>query len=436
MNTRTVSLQLRKKILPWLVGLVFILYIIDSYQGWLTLFITLGGVWAIAYLWVKNLAAGLELTREMRFGWAQVGDRLEERFTLTNHGWIPALAVEVDYASDMPDYKPSRGTSIGSGGTIRWDHSGICTRRGVFTLGPICLRGSDPFGIYSFTVRLSSQTTILVSPPVIPQPDIRISPGGRAGEGRLRQNALEQTLTSSRVHPYQPGDSLRMIHWPTTARKGTLYSRVFDHMPASDWWIFVDLESRAQAGEGFETTDEHGIILAASLAEAGLKTGKAVGLGLYGEEMAWLPPAHGEEQRQQILQHLAKARRGQVAFPFLLAQTRVIFRQVPSLILITPNLQPEWINALAPLIQLGVVPTVLLLEVSAYRQDGSGQREQKQLLAALAEMGVASYLIPRAYFDRPESRPGIHGHWIWRNTRSSRAVLAQQPGDLDWKRID
>lgn len=33
------------------------------------------------------------MTRERRFGWALVGDQLQERFTLMNHGWAPALAL-------------------------------------------------------------------------------------------------------------------------------------------------------------------------------------------------------------------------------------------------------------------------------------------------------------------------------------------------------
>ena len=41
------------------------------------------------------LARGLQIQREVRLGWAQVGDRLEERFILINQGRLPALWVEV-----------------------------------------------------------------------------------------------------------------------------------------------------------------------------------------------------------------------------------------------------------------------------------------------------------------------------------------------------
>ena len=37
----------------------------------------LGGLWLVGFFWAQVLAQSLSLTREIRFGWAHVGDRLE-----------------------------------------------------------------------------------------------------------------------------------------------------------------------------------------------------------------------------------------------------------------------------------------------------------------------------------------------------------------------
>ena len=145
-------LRLKARLMPALVGLLLILHLAVPYRGWLILLVGLGGAWLASYLWARSLAHGLRLVREMRFGWAQVGDRLEERFTLVNEGMLPGLWVEVVDHSTVPDYRVSRVSGVGGGSKSRWHTKGVCTRRGLFTLGPTTLRTGDPFGLYTVTL--------------------------------------------------------------------------------------------------------------------------------------------------------------------------------------------------------------------------------------------------------------------------------------------
>ncbi|HOG47815.1 MAG TPA: hypothetical protein PLB78_14380, partial [Anaerolineae bacterium] len=41
----------------------------------------LAGALALSYYWARQMATKVTLERERRYGWAQVGDVLEERFT-------------------------------------------------------------------------------------------------------------------------------------------------------------------------------------------------------------------------------------------------------------------------------------------------------------------------------------------------------------------
>lgn len=60
-----------------------------------TLLILLDGTWLAAFAWTFFLGRGLSIKREMRYGWAQVGDALQERYTLHNDSILPALWLEV-----------------------------------------------------------------------------------------------------------------------------------------------------------------------------------------------------------------------------------------------------------------------------------------------------------------------------------------------------
>ena len=143
-STPVPDLHLNTRLLPALVGLLLVLQLVVPYRGWLMLLVGLGGAWLVSFLWARSLGRGLRLMREMRFGWAQVGDRLEERFTLVNAGFLPGLWVEVVDHATMPDYSASRVTGVGGTSQVRWHTEGVCTCRGLFTLGPTTLRTGDP----------------------------------------------------------------------------------------------------------------------------------------------------------------------------------------------------------------------------------------------------------------------------------------------------
>ena len=423
-------LQLNTRLLPALVGLLLVLQLTMPYRGWLILLVGLGGLWLIAYLWARSLSRRLRLSREMRFGWAQVGDELEERFVLVNAGWVPGLWVEVVDHSTMPDYQVSRATGVGSSESLRWHTEGVCTRRGLYTLGPTSLRTGDPFDIYTVSLHYPGWTTLMVTPPIVPLPPIEVASGGRAGEGRPRRaGALERTVISAGVRDYFPGDSLHWIHWPSSAHHDALLVRLFDSTPAGDWWIFLDMDRRVQAGQGQVSTEEHGVILAASLADRGLRARRAVGLVTHGERLVWQPPKMGDGQRWEVLRELALVTPGSRPLAELLTRVRPAFGQLASLIVITPAVDGDWVESLLPLLRRGAVATVLLLDPVSF----GGTGDVGSVSALLSNLGVAHHVITRDLLDQPEARPGQQGHWEWRIMPTGRAVPVRQPRDMVWK---
>jgi uncharacterized protein (DUF58 family) len=367
----------------------------------------------------------------MRFGWAQVGDRLEERFGIENKGWAPALLIEVIDHSTVPDYHADRGTGVGGGGIIQWHKEADCTRRGVFTLGPTSLVASDPFGIFSVTLHDDAAAPFVVMPPLVPLPGIEVSPGGRTGEGHPRTNAASRTVSAASVREYAPGDSLRWIHWRTSARHDSLYVRLFDGVPAGDWWVVLDMDERVQAGTGEDSTEEHGVILAASLADRGLRSRRAVGLAMHGEDLTWLRPQRGDTRRWEILRALAEVSPGPRPLAELLAQTGAAVEQYASLVIVTPAAHGDWVEGLLPLLRRGIAPTVLLLDPRSF----GGNGDVRGAAALLSDLEVAHYVITRDLLDRAETRPGRKGHYDWQVLGTGRVLQKHPLRDLAWKEL-
>ena len=391
----------------------------------------MGGLWLISYAWAWSLSRHLTLIREMRYGWVQVGDALEERFTLKNVSWLPATWVEIEDRSSLPGYDASMVTGVSSSGTTQWRKRGTCSQRGLYQLGPTSLHTGDPFGIFSVTITDPAKKTLMVMPPIVPLPALEITPGGYSGEGRPIPDAPERTVDASSVREYMPRDSLRLIHWKTTARQGKPFVRLFDGTPASDWWILLDLQAEVQVGTGSDSTEEHGVILAASLADLGLRAQRGVGLVINGKTLEWLPPRTSSGQRWDILRRLALAAPGEPSLGEVLEHARPNLGRNASLLIITATSSQAWFRTLPLLRQRGITPTILLFDLHTFND----KLDNSKIALELKKMHFACHLLPRELFDRPEAQPGTQGQWEWRISPLGRAIPVHEPKDHNWRRL-
>ncbi len=427
----TVRLKLNSLLLPILTLVVLVVRLLDSYGGWTLLLVGLGGAWFVSWLWARSLVRGLRLRREIRFGWVQVGDRLEERLTLVNDGFFPALWVEIEDQANIPGYQASCATGVGGRSENQWLTEGVCRQRGLFRLGPTSIRSADPLNIYSIEVTDPRTTQLLVVPPVIDLSRHAAEVGGWASERRSGVRAPERSVTTSTVRPYIPGDSLHLIHWKTTARQNELHVRYLEEIPAGDWMLVLDLDHATLIGSGKDSTHEHAIILAASLASQGLREGKAVGLTVNSLDPAWLPPSQGEGQRWLALKTLALAEASQYPLKAFINTIPQSFSQKACPILITSNPNPEWINGLVHFTWRGIKPLVYFVNPETYGNTASLKACQDLLVS----LGLHYQVFDRAFFHRPETAPGRRGKYRWRITPFGRAVLVAPTQDEEWRAI-
>ena len=208
------------------------------------------------------------------------GRPLGEEFTVINNAEVPALWVEIIDESNVPGYRAAVVRSVSPRNEIRWRESAVCLRRGQFHLGPWSIRTSDPFGIFTMTRRYPKSQEIIIHPPIHGQLPIPLPLGESSGRVRARQRSWQATVNAASVRDYQPHDPLRWIHWPTSARRGELFVRQFDLDAAGDIWILLDLKEDVQLGHEALSTEEHAVLLAASLAARAIRQNRAVGLAV------------------------------------------------------------------------------------------------------------------------------------------------------------
>jgi uncharacterized protein (DUF58 family) len=186
-----------------------------------------------------------------------------------------------------------------------------------------------------------------------------------------------------------------------------------------------------QVGEGQNSTAEHGVILATSLADQGLRAKQAVGLVTQGQDLLWLPPQGGDYQRWEILRALALVSPGAASLSDLLAREGSAFGQSASLVIITPAVDGDWVESLVPLLRRGVTPTVILLDPASF----GGVGDVRGIVALLADLGIPHHVVTRDLLDQPEALPGQEGQWEWRVLGTGRAVAVRHPLDTHWRTL-
>jgi uncharacterized protein (DUF58 family) len=412
------KVRLKNYLLPVVVIGLAIQQYFAPHRAWEILLAAFGGSLLLSVIWTYALWRGLSFKREMRHGWAQVGDKFSEQFTISNKSRFSALAVSLYDHSNFPGYNSSVAWQVGRLFDKFWYMDSVCYKRGLYHVGPTEIHSSDPFGVFEITIKSSRVKEILVTPPIVPLLEIDIASGEWQGNGGTKSKVYERTVTAASVREYVSGDSLFSMHWLTSARRDNLFVRTFDQNPSSDWWIFLDMDRDVQFGEGLETTDEYAVLLAASIADRGLKENRAVGLVGEGSKPLWLPPKTGLGQRAEIMYALALIDRGYKPLKALLAKAQRSMGRKSSAIVVTSSIEPEWLGAITALKSRGVTTTVLLLDPEEF----GGLENSSSTLAQLHAWGVRTYSIKKSIYHRP----GIQDYFPKQENSLS------SPMDKDW----
>ena len=222
----------------------------------------------------------VQLTRQVTPDRTTVGEPALGRIHVRNTARRPSVAfTAVDRIGTETVTLDVR--TIASGGMRAVNYPLPAPRRGRIPLGPLTVERRDPFGLFRWARRQTSDDVLWVHPRIHP---MRALPVGVVldYEGRTHENARLGTVTFSALREYVPGDDPRQIHWRSTARLGTLVVR--EHIDTTEPTTTVVLDTRPDAFDA--DSFEHAVEVAASVVRTVEDIGRPVELHVVGE-----PPA-------------------------------------------------------------------------------------------------------------------------------------------------
>lgn len=344
------------------------------------------GLMVLSFIWAWTSVRWITVGRRTRARRAQVGRRLDEAFTVRNRAFIPKLWLEVRDHSDLPGHRASHIVpTIGPRSMYRWYVETPCLIRGEFRLGPLTLLGGDPFGFFMSPRHISSTSRVIIYPATVPIHSFELPVGTLSGGEAQRRRAHFITTNAAGVRDYSYGDSFNRIHWRSTARKDQLMVKEFEIDPLVDIWLFVDFSSASVIedpalrrhpetgrivpdGKGIPpSTEEYGVVIAASLAQYFVQIERALGFVAYTPHREVYQPERGNRQLTRILQTLAVARSStSYTLAQMLALETPYLTRGTTLVVVTSSTTSDWISELQILQRRGIRSMCIFIDPSSF----------------------------------------------------------------------
>ena len=286
--------------------------------------------------------------------------------------------------------------SLGPGESAIASTERRASRRGVVDAAAVQVVSSAPLGVAEARRSVPAAGRTVIYPRVVPLSsfpmlDAAPSSGGEETEARAGRGHGQDFLG---VREYQRGDSLRHVHWPSTARHGSLIVREFEQeRPAR---LVGVIDTWADAGEG-ETALDLCCSVVGSVALHGLRSGHRVALAAARDgEIA--PPV--EMDRKAALTWLAELRApGGLALAVAVERIASEIRAPACLLVAFPAWRPNAVRGLvqtvAALAARGINVAAAVVDVSRLHAAVPvlGERDREQLVHELAAAGVDVYPI-------------------------------------------
>ena len=347
---------------------------------------------AASYGWAWLNLRRLEMKLEEQDLVAHVGDVLKGCIVVHNTSGLPTGWVEIGQMSDMPGHVCEGVTRLPARGWEEWRAEVYCHARGVYTVGPLMARSSDPVGLFHVQITRTAPVTVIIYPQIVELPDLHLPFADLSGEERALLPLQTRSAQASAVRQYNHGDSLNRIHWPSTARCGQLMSKEFDSPAGSDVWIILDLEQGVHRNVGIEKTDEYAVTITASLAHLALLQGRSVGLMAYGDREFLVPLGSGGRQMSRVLETLAWCKtEGTIPLADVLSRSNLRLDRFSSLLIVTPSTTTEWVLELHDLLCRGLTGAAVLVDPTSFE----GEQSCREVILSLLATSIPSYIVRR-----------------------------------------
>ncbi|HEX4930182.1 MAG TPA: DUF58 domain-containing protein [Gaiellaceae bacterium] len=203
-----------------------------------------------ASAWVRAAAGPMLLRRRTGKGALLEGEDVWVTLEARPESRVPAPAISI---TERIARLGERETPLRRAGAV---HRGtyVLERvpRGRYVVEQARATIDDPFGLARAEVDLAAGGALLVYPRLVALDRLFSESGAHAQDGRRMLLRRPSGYDLHSVREYEQGESLRKVHWRTTAKRGQLMVRELEDAPRDEIAVLLDADAQAVSGESFD----------------------------------------------------------------------------------------------------------------------------------------------------------------------------------------
>ena len=259
--------------------------------------------------------------------------------------------------------------------------------RGRYAFEDVRAELSDPFALERGIVPLPAPGALLVYPRLVRLGPLFSESGTRSHDGQRLLLRRHSGIELHSVREYAQGESLRRVHWPSTARRGQLMVKELEDSPRDEIAVLLDADPKAVVGESFEVQ----VRAAGSLLDAYVQRGRRGVLVLNSERREVQHVHSPAADWRRALELLAAVEpTGDTPVARLLAEEDGPAARALELVVVTARLEPALVDRLIQRALSRRKVSVVFVDPASF--NGTPRRPEPALLR-LQAAGIAVAVI-------------------------------------------
>jgi uncharacterized protein (DUF58 family) len=235
-----------------------------------------------AIAWVRLTAQPVRLRRTVAGGEHTAGDDVPVELKLDVEGrFVPkslSLVERIDGLGARAVQLRKRGDRLVGRYVLE------AVPRGRYPIEDAGITIEDPFGLERREIDLAAPGALLVYPRLVALDTLFSESGSRMQEGRRLLMRRPSGFDLHSVREYEQGESLRRVHWPSTAKRGQLMVKDLEDSPRDEALVVLDADVAFDVGTPPESSFEVAVSAAGSILRAHAGRGRRAGLIVNGIE--------------------------------------------------------------------------------------------------------------------------------------------------------
>lgn len=251
-------------------------------------------VWFLAWLFGSHalapVAAGLVLVVPLAVAWVKLSrQRLAVSRRWDGHAVLEEddlqVEVEVEPASRIPLPSATARERIGrlgehevelrrEAGVYRGSYTLPRVPRGRHAFEPMRVALADPWRLAETSLEVEEREMLVVYPRLVELERLFSEGAAVLSEGRRLLFRRPTGFELHSVREHEPGDSLRRVHWPSTARTGVLMVKELEDSPRDEVAVLLDGDAAGVAGSAPDSSFDAAVRAAGSILRAYVRRGR------------------------------------------------------------------------------------------------------------------------------------------------------------------